>query len=128
MRFAADYSETLEVFLLTSVDLDVGSLGSTENVQTIFELLPCSVEHVRWNSRDRIPDTGLAAKKNFQSFTVICRKSHVASSICLRATIFQNPEGTLWTHCILVPNCVAQRGPTSWVTWVQHRGLLGPNI
>jgi hypothetical protein len=46
-------------FLLTSVDLDVDSLVSTENVQTIFELLPCSVEHVRWNSRDRIPDTGL---------------------------------------------------------------------
>jgi hypothetical protein len=37
----------------------MGYLGSTENVQTIFELLPCSVEHVRWNSRDRIPDTGL---------------------------------------------------------------------
>jgi hypothetical protein len=44
MRFAADYSETGS-FLLTSVDLDVGSLGSTENVQTIFELLPGSVEH-----------------------------------------------------------------------------------
>jgi hypothetical protein len=65
------------------------------------------VEHVRWNSRDRIPDTGLQVikssvggkKKNFQSFTVICRKPHVASSICLRATFFQNPEGTLWTHC-----------------------------
>jgi hypothetical protein len=27
MRLAADYSETLEVFLLTSVDLDVGSLS-----------------------------------------------------------------------------------------------------
>jgi hypothetical protein len=39
----------------------------------------------------------LAAKKNVQSFTVICRKPHVASSIYLRATIFQNPEGTLWT-------------------------------
>jgi hypothetical protein len=39
-------------------------------------------------------------KKTFQRFTVICRKPHVASSICLRATIFQNPEGTLWTHCI----------------------------
>jgi hypothetical protein len=25
----------------------------------------------------------------------------VASSICLRATIFQNPEGTLWTHCTI---------------------------
>jgi hypothetical protein len=31
---------------------------------------------------------------------MICRKPHVASSICLRATIFQNPEGTLWTQCI----------------------------
>jgi hypothetical protein len=30
---------------------------------------------------------------------MICHKSHMASSICLRATIFQNPEGTLWTHC-----------------------------
>jgi hypothetical protein len=43
----------------------------------------------------------LRSAKNFQSFTVICRKPHVASSICLRATNFQNPEGTLWTHCIL---------------------------
>jgi hypothetical protein len=65
MRFAADHSETLECFLLTSVDLDVGSFGSTQNVQTIFELLPCSVEeHVRWNSRDRIPDTSLQVIKS----------------------------------------------------------------
>jgi hypothetical protein len=42
-----------------------------------------------------------ASKKNFQSVAVICRKPHVASSICLRATIFQNPEWTLWTHCII---------------------------
>jgi hypothetical protein len=42
----------------------------------------------------------LRSVKNFQSFTVIFRKLHVASSICLRATIFQNPEGTLWTRCI----------------------------
>jgi hypothetical protein len=41
-------------------------------------------------------------QKNFQSFVVICRKPHVASSICLRATIFQNPEWTLWTHCMFV--------------------------
>ena len=41
----------------------------------------------------------LKSVKNFQGFTVICRKPHVASSICLRPTIFQNPEGTLWTHC-----------------------------
>jgi hypothetical protein len=40
-------------------------------------------------------------EKNFQSFTMICRKPHMASSICLRATIFQNHEGTLWTHCII---------------------------
>jgi hypothetical protein len=42
----------------------VGSLGCTENVQTLFELLPCSVEHVRWNNRDRIPDTGLQVNKS----------------------------------------------------------------
>jgi hypothetical protein len=59
MWFAADYSETLEVFLLTSADLDVGSVGSTDNIQTTFELLSCSVEHIGWNSRDRFPDTGL---------------------------------------------------------------------
>jgi hypothetical protein len=41
----------------------MGSLGSTENIQTVFELLPFSVEHVRWNSRDRIPDTGLQVIK-----------------------------------------------------------------
>jgi hypothetical protein len=47
------------------------------------------------------PNRGLLRSvKNFQSFTVICRKPHVAGSICLRAKIFQNPEGTLWTHCI----------------------------
>jgi hypothetical protein len=33
---------------------------------------------------------------------MICRKPHVASSICLCATIFQNPERTLWTHGITV--------------------------
>jgi hypothetical protein len=51
-------------FSVTSVDLDVGSLGSTENIRTIFELLPCSVEHVRWNSRVRIPHTGLQVIKS----------------------------------------------------------------
>jgi hypothetical protein len=35
---------------LTSVDLDVGYLGSMDNVQTIFELFSCSVERVRWES------------------------------------------------------------------------------
>jgi hypothetical protein len=29
------------------------------------------------------------------------RKPHVTSSICLRATIFQNPEWTLWTYCTI---------------------------
>jgi hypothetical protein len=28
--------------------------------------------------------------------------------ICLRATIFQNPKGTLWTHCIYIPITVSQ--------------------
>jgi hypothetical protein len=39
-----------------------------------------------------------ASKENFQRFTIICRKPHVASSICLRATIFQNSKLTLCTH------------------------------
>jgi hypothetical protein len=39
----------------------------------------------------------LAAMKNSQSFSMICRKPHMASSICLRAIIFQNSAGTLWT-------------------------------
>jgi hypothetical protein len=44
-------------------------------------------------------------KNNFQSFTIICRKPHAASTIFLRVTIFQNPEGTLWTYCIRnIPN------------------------
>jgi hypothetical protein len=38
-----------------------------------------------------MPSVG--GQKNFQSFTMICRKRHVASSI------FQNPKGTMWTHC-----------------------------
>jgi hypothetical protein len=43
------------------------------------------------------------SKENFQSFTMIHRKPHEASSICLRSIIFQNPEGTLWTHCSFLP-------------------------
>jgi hypothetical protein len=51
----------------------------------------------------RSPHRGLLRSvKNFHSFAVICHKPHVATSICLRATIFQNPEWTLWTHCILL--------------------------
>jgi tRNA(Met) C34 N-acetyltransferase TmcA len=33
---------------------------------------------------------------------MICRKPHVASSISLRTTIFQNPDKTLWIHCSFV--------------------------
>jgi hypothetical protein len=42
----------------------VDFFGSTENVQTILELLPCCVEHVRWYSPDPIPDTGLQVIKS----------------------------------------------------------------
>jgi hypothetical protein len=37
-----------------------------------------------------------------------CRKPHVSSSICLRATIFQNSKGTLWTHCVLARTSITQ--------------------
>jgi hypothetical protein len=50
MQFAADCSAILEVFVLISVELDMGSLGSTDIVQTIFELLSCSMEHVRMSA------------------------------------------------------------------------------
>jgi hypothetical protein len=39
-------------------------------------------------------------EKYFQNFTMICRKPYVASPISFRATIFQTPEGTLWTYGI----------------------------
>jgi hypothetical protein len=51
MQYPVNLSETLEVFSLM-VNLDVDSLGSTENVQNLFELLPFTVEPVRLNSRD----------------------------------------------------------------------------
>ncbi|PNF14255.1 hypothetical protein B7P43_G12204, partial [Cryptotermes secundus] len=41
-------------------------------------------------------------------FTMICCKPHVASSICLCATIFQNPNRTLWTHCTKFHNSLLQ--------------------
>jgi hypothetical protein len=42
----------------------------------------------------------LFAAKKLPDFHYNLPQTHVASSICLRATIFQNPEGTLWTHCM----------------------------
>jgi hypothetical protein len=107
-------------FLLTSVDLDVGSLGKMENVQTpsghqltdltwrpvsemrsrLFQRA-CSTEHGKssniWTFSVLPRKIYWGQQKNFHSFTVICRKPRMASSICLRATIFQIPEGTLWT-------------------------------
>jgi hypothetical protein len=63
---------------------------STENVQTIFELLPCSVEHVRFNCRDHIPDTGLRVIKSVNWFSehialdiTVSRKRHCQSIIAL---------------------------------------------
>jgi hypothetical protein len=34
-------------------------------------------------------------------YSHVQRKPHVVSSVCLRVTISQNPEWTLWTHCTL---------------------------
>jgi hypothetical protein len=62
-------------------------------VQTIHEFFP-HIHHLHTSRSTEV-------SKIFQSFTVICCKPHLASSICLRATIFQNPEGTLWTHCTM---------------------------
>jgi hypothetical protein len=54
----------------------------------------------------------------FQSFAVIYCKPHVASSICLRATIFQNPEWTLWTHCTSIAPLKLQK---CWFLFVKSR-------
>jgi hypothetical protein len=58
------------------------------------------------------------------------RKQHVASSICLRATIFQNPEWTLWTHsttqmhhsqCPLMNNYHRRKSLQLWPPAIQAR-------
>jgi hypothetical protein len=69
--------------------------------------------YVHRRGNQRTPHRGLLRPvKNFQSFAVICRKPHVASSICLRATIFQNPEWTLWTHCTVTMEVLSE---ISWL-------------
>jgi hypothetical protein len=80
---------------------------ATVQERTLCVGWPCSTEHGKnsnlvWRSScyQGCPYRGLLRLvKKFQSFTMICHKPHVASSICLRTTIFQNLEGTLWTHC-----------------------------
>jgi hypothetical protein len=81
----------------------VGSVGSTDNIQAIFELL-CSVEHIGWNSRDRIPDTGLQFIKSVNWCSEHNAHNPTGKNLvvsCLVNGVFQNPEWTLWTHCIL---------------------------
>jgi hypothetical protein len=72
----------------------LGSRHAPQNMprdRILFGCYPCY---------QRSPHRGLLRSvKNAQSFAVICCKPHVASSICLSAPIFQNPEWTLWTHC-----------------------------
>jgi hypothetical protein len=110
MRFAADYSETMEVFFATcglrqitvklwedpyqECDLGYSSRHAPQNMAR------ARISSGRSPCYQGSPHRGLLRSvKTFQSFTVFCRKPHVASSICLRATIFQNPEGT---HCAII--------------------------
>jgi hypothetical protein len=93
-------------FFVISVDLNVGSVGSTDNIQTIFELLPCSVEHIGWNSRDHIPDTGIQFTKSVNwcsehNALDITPQQKNPAVLCLVNGVFENPEWTLWTPCII---------------------------
>jgi hypothetical protein len=75
-------------------------------IRNAISAIPADMLHRTWQEFKyrldvlRVTKGGLLRPvQNFQSFTMICRKPHMASSICLSATIFQNPKGTLWTHC-----------------------------
>jgi len=55
MHLAVACSQTHRVFNLGH--LIAGTLGSTDEVLSIFKLLPCSEEHVSVSSHDRVRDT-----------------------------------------------------------------------
>jgi hypothetical protein len=113
MRFAADYSETLEDPHL-ECDLGYSSGHAPQNMAR------ARISSGRSLCYQGSPHRGLLRSvKNFQSFTVICRKPHMASSICLRTTILQNPEGTLWTHCTKLLIGVTEEVMIS-VIWIKN--------
>jgi hypothetical protein len=49
----------------------------------------------------------LFAAKKLPRFHYHLPQTHIVSSIFLHDTIFQTPEGTLWTHCTYYKNCVS---------------------
>jgi hypothetical protein len=59
---------------------------------TPLDFFSCGVMSGAMCSEHQLADTSRSNEKNFQSFTVICCKPHVTSSICLGAKSFQNPE------------------------------------
>jgi hypothetical protein len=121
-------------FLETGIVHDCKRSGrpgvSEECVERIRES-PGSTEHGKNSSivwtfsvlpRER-KSRSTEVNKKLQSFTMICRRPHMAISICLRATIFQNPEGTLWIHCRCMP-VVRQAGEE----WTQCDGRSSISI
>jgi hypothetical protein len=55
MHLAVTSSQTLRVFNLEHLIAD--TLGTMDQVLSLFKLLPCSEEHVSVSSHDRIRDT-----------------------------------------------------------------------
>jgi hypothetical protein len=51
----------------------------------------------------------VGGKKNFQSFTVICRKPHVASWICCAPQFFKTPKGLCGHTVVLVAVCMGKK-------------------
>jgi hypothetical protein len=108
MRFAADYSETLEVFFLPPTD-NYMTWRPVSGMRSRLFQRTCSTEHYKssnivwtFSVLPREPTSrSTEGSKKLPEFH--CNLSQTACvSICLRATIFQNPEGTLWTHCIFI--------------------------
>jgi hypothetical protein len=69
------------------------SIKSTRGRYAPQNMARAQISSGRYPCYQRSPHRGLLRSvKNFQSFAVICHKPHMASSICLRATIFQKPR------------------------------------
>ncbi|PNF35847.1 hypothetical protein B7P43_G09402, partial [Cryptotermes secundus] len=75
-------------------------------IRNVISAIPADMVHRTWQELEYCLDVLCATRgAHIKSFTMICHEPHVDSSICLHATIFQNPKGTLWTHCIMTKHC-----------------------
>jgi hypothetical protein len=81
----------LDFFLYQECDLGYSSGHAPQNIVWTFSVL---LKEATLRSTE--------VSKNLPEFHYDLPQTALASLICLRSTIFQIPEGTLWTHCIMV--------------------------